>query len=476
MEKSQKKQIPLVDRIFRIVCGVIAIGVVVALILYISLNSLADKGYFLRKHSTVTSQNYEINNSMMSYFFYEEYRNFVNKNYDSINDMGLSSAKSLKKQKSYYGDGTWYDHFMTAATDKVKQKVALAEAAKSAGMSLGDEENAEIDRTIERKQNAADGRSESLREYLAFMYGRGVTEKDVRDCLKLNMLADKYYQSVYDSTVMTDDEINAKYEQEPQKYMSATCKKYVFKYAENGKKAESAESFDEYINAVLEDITKDYKESYSVDLERSMAEVTYYQLGASSYDYGENKTVDKLAFSDTATVSDTAVTEKDGEYTGYCVVSLPARAEYATKNIRLIKFNFKTYGSEQYALRAANSVLESWNDSTKTQVYFKGLVAENSEDTDSYDNGGLYLNLKTGVLESAVEEWAFSDERKENDCTVITGEEAYYVVLFEGNGVPAWQADIIAENFDGVIKEQTDKFVNDYSVKVTKKYWKKIGV
>lgn len=46
MQKSQNKQIPLVDRIFRIVCGAIAIGVVVALILYISLNSLADKGYF----------------------------------------------------------------------------------------------------------------------------------------------------------------------------------------------------------------------------------------------------------------------------------------------------------------------------------------------------------------------------------------------------------------------------------------------
>lgn len=130
---------------------------------------------------------------MMSYFFYEEYRNFVNKNYDSIDDMGLSSNKSLKKQKSYYGDGTWYDHFMTAATEKVKQKVALAEAAKSAGMSLGEEENAEIDRTLERKQNAADGRSESLREYLAFMYGRGVTEKTCATalnsiCLRTNII------------------------------------------------------------------------------------------------------------------------------------------------------------------------------------------------------------------------------------------------------------------------------------------------
>ena len=476
MKKSQDRQIPLIDKIFRFVCGGIGIGVVVALILYISLNSLTDKGYFLRKHSTVTSQNYEINNSMMSYFFYEEYRDFVNKNYSNIDSMGLSSEKSLKKQKSYYGDGTWYDHFMTAAAEKVKEKVALAEAAKSAGMSLDDEEKAEIDRSVERKKTAAEGRSESLREYLAFMYGRGVSEKDVRDCLKLDMLADKYYQSVYDSTVMTDDEINAKYEEEPKKYMSAVCKKYTFKYAENGKKAESAKSFDEYISAVLDDITKDYKATYNLDLEKSMAEVTYYQIGTTSYGYGENKTVDKLAFSDTSAVNGTAVSEKDGEYTGYCVVSLPARAEYVTKNIRLIKMNFKTYGSEQYALRAANSVLESWNDSEKTQIYFKGLVAENSEDTDSYGLGGLYRNLKTGVLESAVEEWVFSDERKENDCDIVTGEDAYYIVLFEGNGVAAWQADIIANNFDGIIKNQIDEFVKDYSVEVTKKYWKKIKV
>ena len=99
---EEKKAMRRMDRLAAIVSGAVTGLIILALAIYLLMNSLLDNGYFMRKKVSVSSDNYQINNTMMSYYFYEEYRDFINRNYSDLDDMGLKSDKSLKKQDSYF--------------------------------------------------------------------------------------------------------------------------------------------------------------------------------------------------------------------------------------------------------------------------------------------------------------------------------------------------------------------------------------
>ena len=186
----------------------IVVLVLVAVILFSVFCILNSRGVFLRSKTIVKSEHFEVNVPMMSYMVYTEYQNWVN-NYQNTGYMqyikgeggdGLSTSIPLREQNySVTTDKTtgatttvtWFDYFANQAASSVEQIIVLCEQAHSLGITLSEEELAEIDSTIQMLELYAAYSGYTTSGYLAAMYGKGVGLKDVREMTELIELAAK---------------------------------------------------------------------------------------------------------------------------------------------------------------------------------------------------------------------------------------------------------------------------------------------
>ena len=186
----------------------IVVLVLVAVILFSVFCILNSRGVFLRSKTIVKSEHFEVNVPMMSYMVYTEYQNWVN-NYQNTGYMqyikgsggdGLSTSIPLREQNySVTTDKTtgatttvtWFDYFANQAASSVEQIIVLCEQAHSLGITLSEEELAEIDSTMQMLELYAAYSGYTTSGYLAAMYGKGVGLKDVREMTELIELAAK---------------------------------------------------------------------------------------------------------------------------------------------------------------------------------------------------------------------------------------------------------------------------------------------
>ena len=178
-------------------CIIIALLVVVVL----AISILNESGAFLRMTNVVSQGDTEVNAAMMTYFVNDYIINWYN-NYGIYVQFGLLSVdltSDLKTQKltssdaSTLGDAslagkTWHDYFVDTALDNVEKYVTYAEAAKAAGLSLDDEDKAEIDEIVTAMKDALKANGMTFSD----QYGKGIKEKDVRACYELLYLASMY--------------------------------------------------------------------------------------------------------------------------------------------------------------------------------------------------------------------------------------------------------------------------------------------
>ena len=117
LEKKQRRQ-----RRIKIATAVLVPCFAVVLIGAIVLGSLSAAGKFLRSTISVTSDSYEIDNAMMSYFFNSQVQYYLSNNSNS----SIDQTKSLKSQR-YSDTQTWFDYFMSGTKAQVQQLVVRDE-------------------------------------------------------------------------------------------------------------------------------------------------------------------------------------------------------------------------------------------------------------------------------------------------------------------------------------------------------------
>ncbi len=185
----------------------ILVSVLVAVALFSVFTMLNSRGVFLRGKVIAKSEHFEVTVPMMSYMVYTEYQEWVN-NYQSTGYMqfirgeggdSLSTSKPLREQ--YYSKPTekspttpartWFDYFADQAAVSVEQVLVLCEQAYKLGITLDETTMKEIDSTIQMLDLYAAYNGYTTSGYLAAMYGRGVSVKDVRAMTEMIELATK---------------------------------------------------------------------------------------------------------------------------------------------------------------------------------------------------------------------------------------------------------------------------------------------
>ncbi len=175
----------------------------VALIVTVSVvNFISSSGIELRSKKVLTSENYEVDGAMMSYFFnnyYNSYQQYIQNSFGEYASYLLpSSNKSLKEQK-YDDETTWYDFLMDATVKQVKESLIYCEAALDAGVQLDKEDKESISNEISAIKQIAEAYGYTKTSYISMVYGVGVKEKDIRNALEISLLCEKYAETIYEN-------------------------------------------------------------------------------------------------------------------------------------------------------------------------------------------------------------------------------------------------------------------------------------
>ena len=137
--------------------------------------------------------------------------------------------------------------------------------------------------------------------------------------------------------------------------------------------------------------------------------------------------------------------EKDGTFTVYMILGAPAdsdldsackyRDAYSAADYAYIYVPASDYKDDMAkALDAAESILKEY-EADKTEENFLKLESSDKYGSDT----GLIENAVRGAVCDAVDEWAFSSDRKEGDAAVLEDEEGYYVMYYAGSQGIVWQ-------------------------------------
>ncbi len=458
----------------------------------------------------VKSKSYNITLPIMTYLFNYNYKSYVDNYGTYMTYYGFDSTKDLKEQ--YYNEEsgqTWYDYFMDMTKQYIEQTLIMAEAAKENGVELDESDNKTIEETITSLQSAASANSQTAEQYISSYYGSGVTESDIRECLKLTTLAQKYYNQLHDGYKYTDEDYEKFYEENKTSYLYADFLSFSFdftaetvsgeesaevsvnaeekqkakSYAEDLAKCKTAEEFKDYITKYLKANPDLVHTESSAASDESSAEtsVSEKELDAaiqtqvdaaltSKYTYEVTSEAGKWVFEDGRKQNETKIIEGTDNYTVIMMVKPAYRDESINKNVRHILLSTETYGTEDKAKAKADEVYAEWKKGDKTEDSFAKLAEKYSSDPGSSNNGGLYENVSEGQMVTEFNDWVFDKSRKKGDTGIVKTSYGYHIMYFSGDSDAAWKVSVDSamrtqdyqKDYEALQKKFTIEFDDDY--------------
>ena len=439
-------------------------AVIVLIVLVLLLNS----GLVYRSTAfTVGDRNYST--SEVSYRYANQYNYFANQYGSYASMFGLDTSngiKGLDKQDCPIAEGSWKDYFLDAAKNELIQSSALLGYAAENGITLTEEELAQIDASF-------DGIDETAKLYgfgsadkmLAANYGTGVTVDMVREASREASLADKASTALAESFTYSDEELEAQY----QSYNgSRDYFDYAYVYV-TAEKVETTGEDGETVSAPTEEtLAAAGKTADAIAAAYGKAKgEPDARLTEAAEAEGESASVQRNAsgsslFAASAWLMDASrkagdiTVEADSAGNGYYVVVFLSRNDnhYNTASVRHILVKAEADADGKYTDEAkaaakarAEEILAEFNAGDKSEESFAALAEQYSEDAGSNTNGGLYENIAKGQMVSEFDAFCF-EGHKPGDTGIVYGESAsyagYHVMYYVGEG--GLYSNYLAEN------------------------------
>ena len=94
------------------------------------------------------------------------------------------------------------------------------------------------------------------------------------------------------------------------------------------------------------------------------------------------------------------------------------------------------------AKQKAEDLLAQWKAGDATEDSFAQLANENSTDTGSNTNGGLYTEVYQDQMVEAFNDWCFDAARKPGDTGIVETDYGYHIMYFVGTDLPYWEVQV----------------------------------
>ena len=228
--------------------SLVVIAVLVIVVAACLISSFASWGIIPRLTTAMKSENFSINQNMMTYYFQGAYSEFTSdttyttfKNNCSLNT-GTNEGLPLDQQKIGGGqydyllapnfDGqTWHDFFISKTEEKAKNVLSYCEEAYANSITLEEADDTTVEKKLEdlftnikyaiyMQSYDAQSLYMSDSECLGYYFGKGVSRSDIKKAIELETLYEKCSSKIYNdlSDAVTTDRINAEYAENSKNY------------------------------------------------------------------------------------------------------------------------------------------------------------------------------------------------------------------------------------------------------------------
>ncbi|MBQ1965123.1 MAG: peptidylprolyl isomerase [Clostridia bacterium] len=470
------------DTVWSPVVKIVAIVCAVVLLASIALAVVAKAGYFRRTTVVMTVGDSEINALEYNQAYYSALNSFYSQYYYYASMIGFDASASLKTQKCYFDASmTWYDYFVNQAKIQLEEIYMLyGEANANGEYQLSEEGKKNLDDSIKALEDAAAAADVKLNKYVQSIYGPNMTFDDFKEFETRRAVARDFYDAYIDGLSYDAAAIEKYYSENKNTYDRVKYYSYTAKADSENKK--SAEDVANDIKAAATDEATYLEAIKGRENADTFKAENYLKEGAT---YTKDNDTSEWLFAEDrkagdVTVIKTKATSASGSdtYTVLCFVER-ARENYKLATMRHILFsveelkddsgavikddkgNAQTNDAEQKL--AAEKLLKDWQNGAATEDSFAALVKDNSDDTGSVENGGLYEDFDQAKMTEEITDWIWAEGRKAGDCEVVKTTYGYHIVYFVGYGEEEkWNVDAVnamkSEDYQDYLKELRTKY------------------
>ncbi|MCD7853538.1 MAG: peptidyl-prolyl cis-trans isomerase, partial [Oscillospiraceae bacterium] len=383
-------------------------------------------------------------------FYRSTYNNIYSSYEETYGDLVsyiIDTSTALDEQQ-YSETQTWADYLLEETLSNMQQITALYDAAIANGYTLTEDDEATVADQLSSIELYASIYGMNADQYIAQIYGKGVDSDLLESVLTRIVIAQSYASLINDGFSYTADEKDAYYAEHADEldYISY----YYYLVSVDNESFSTLEDDDAKVSAAheaAEEIVADVSDldgfiAAAQEFDASAAPSLLYTSGSDLTDYYESYSAWLLDAS--RTEGDTTVVDTDGGTYALYFVGRDDN-DYNVVDMRHILIEVEanedyeyTEEAQEEALSTLQAIYDEWL-TDPTEDYFATLAEENSDDTGSNTNGGLYENVTRHQMVTAIDSFLFEEGAEAGDTAIVFGENGYYqgyhLVYYVGEGV-----------------------------------------
>ncbi len=359
---------------------------------------------------------------------------------------------------------TFKDYFEEQAVDQIKQNIALQREANAAGFTYDASED--WSDFLKIAEEGAKQSELNLSNYFKASYGDYATKSNLKGLVEKTATLSKYYESVYESKLPTDEEVEKYYSENSADYdsvdyflttIAAELPTEPTELADEGAEVAEDGSYtpsEAEKEAAMEETRPEAEAALEKVMTEGEAHTSELQSAVTYY-------IRSWLFDDARKEGDTTVIENTASSTFYVVgFSKRYRDEEKTADIRAIVTQ-ENNGKE---------IMVDWNAGEKTEERFMELIDKYSvHDAE----GGLFEDQDPKTYDGEVKEWLFSADRKEGDVESFFVDNMYtYVIYYLKSSDPVWKLSATNAIMSTTMSDYTDSITEGMEVSGNLNYLK----
>ena len=404
--------------------------------------------------SVVKTEGQTLNAAEISFYAWQIYNTYIETaSSNTASTVSMPDEALPLSEQNYNDEMTWEAYFVDSALSYAENVLAFNLAAQ----------NEEYQSDTDFSKSA-----ESMLESMDLStLPDGVTQNDAKHALELYLIADEFHQQKKNSISVSEEEMEAYYEEDPKSMQVCDFMQFAFSYDDSDETAMQSgdaeslarelrrcttqEEFEDWVYAY-------YKENTTLSEDELQTQVSSLYIEDGAYTSGDE--MSEWMFSGDAQPGDSKmVNSKENGVISVCLLlSGPKKDESYTVNLRQVVLTTDKYETQQAAHDAAEKVLQEWEETeNKTEQAFADLADRYSEDTSV--SGGLYQNLEKGKLIPAWREWCYDSSRTMGDVTLLDSTSGACVVYYVGtSSLMGWEETAN----DALVSEKYEELQQQY--------------
>jgi len=468
----------------------VAMGLVVAIVIGVLLR-VPVATLINRNTVALTIDNQELGAVQLNYYYADAVSDYYSELEEIYSDQAnlyaqwfynLNFSQSMDDQIYDKETGeTWGQHFLKTAIENAKTAYALYTQAMEKGHKVSEEDQQDIDITIESLELAASYSGfSSTTAYVRSLYGPGATAETFAEYYKINKIASSYYASIVEELgdKLTDKDFRDHEKDKVNNFTSYSYNIYTVgmaDYMTGGTKNDKGEvTYSEAEKKAAREAAKEAAKELSsmtfTSIEEFDKAIAAMPANKDKKDVASTETKNVLftnisderlqkwisdssrkAFDVTMLAAEATTTDADGKevttVNGYYVIVFTGARDnkMPLANVRHLLVMFKggttdSNGNKTYsdaeketAKKTAEELLEQWKSGKKTEDSFAELAKEKSDDSGTKSKGGLIEEIypDANMVESFLD-WCF-DGHKAGDTGIIESEYGYHIMYYVGD-------------------------------------------